>query len=77
MKSKVGDGLVKEYVVATLLVFGLFQYICYDSDNLFNSLNIPASDCAILQCRDDLVLANLRSLTRVCGCPKYFLGSAL
>ena len=45
MKNKVGDGLVKEYDIATLLVFGLFRYTCYDSDNLFNSLNIPASNC--------------------------------
>ena len=54
MKSKVGDGKEKEYVVATLLVFGLFQYTC--SDNLFDSLNIPASNCAILQRGDDLEL---------------------
>ena len=30
MRSKVGDGLEKEYVVATLLVFGLFQYTRFD-----------------------------------------------
>ena len=30
MKSRVGGGLEKEYVVATLLVFSLSQYTCYD-----------------------------------------------
>lgn len=30
MRSKVGDGKEKEYVVATLLVFDLFQYACYE-----------------------------------------------
>ena len=56
MRSKVGNGQEKEYVVATLLVFDLFQYTCFDSDNLFDSLNIPASNCAILQRGDDLEL---------------------
>jgi hypothetical protein len=56
MKSKVGDGKEKEYVVATLSVFGLFQYTRYGSDNLIHSLNIPASNCAILQRGDDLEL---------------------
>ena len=30
MRSKVGSGQEKEYVVATLLVFGPFQYTLYD-----------------------------------------------
>lgn len=55
MRSKVGEGLEKEYVVATLSVL-VFFYMYLMTDNLLDSLNIPASNCAILQRGDDLEL---------------------
>lgn len=56
MKSKVGDRQEKEYVVATLSVPCLSDIHAFNPNNLFDSLNIPASNCAILQRGDDLEL---------------------
>jgi hypothetical protein len=52
MKSKVGHGQEKDYVVALLFVPPIFLLLFL----IFCSLNIPASNCAILQRGDDLEL---------------------
>jgi len=55
MKSQIGAGKEQEYIVATL--YASFRPSAfYISDHPSQSLNIPASNCAILQRGDDLEL---------------------